>query len=152
MAEGKKVMKAKEFYELMIKQCEMCAGMLAGKAGLYAHGGDRLSNFKDGAGFNGEVPEKTAWGMVIKHIIALKDYINTLNNQKALYPKAEWIEKITDIINYMIIIRALLEERFESIDNGYGQRNNESESGGNGMVQPRVEKSEIRGDVSDKPK
>ena len=81
--------------------------VLRSKAAEYAHGGDRLSNFKDAAAMNGCTPEQALWGFVTKHIIALKDFIKSGETR----PLEQWEEKIGDIQNYMVLLEALLSER-----------------------------------------
>lgn len=79
------------------------------KGQQYSSQEDRLRNFKDAAKFLDETPEEALLGMVTKHIIALKDFIH-FNNYTQV-GKEQWLEKTGDIINYMILLRALLRER-----------------------------------------
>ena len=84
--------------------------VLGSKADEYAHG-DRLSNFYDAAQFNYENPSKSLWGMVTKHIIALRDFIFKLGRfNKTLQPE-QFFEKLGDIRNYMYLLSAIEYDR-----------------------------------------
>jgi hypothetical protein len=98
------------FTQVVNDRFDKCKKMLTEKAELYAHG-DRLSNFKKAANLSGCTPVYAAWGMAVKHVIALSDYIAELEDAK-LYPEDQWDEKITDIINYLILIEALIREGY----------------------------------------
>jgi hypothetical protein len=114
--------------------------VLTAKGEEYSQLNDRLKAFKDGAYLTGNCPEMTLWGFVTKHIISVKDLLveldkkskifglcmNDLNNSfKNLHPREKhlggnqiseelynlFMEKIIDIINYMILLSALLKEK-----------------------------------------
>ena len=89
---------------------ERTQSILKTKASEYAHG-DRLSNFKDMSTMKKETPEKALWGVCTKHIIALQDFIDELDSTQAPRPYSYWQEKTGDIINYMILLEALVLER-----------------------------------------
>jgi len=72
---------------------------------------DRLRNFKDAANFLGYSDEEALLGFVTKHIIALKDFIHLDAAGDDSITKEQWNEKIGDIINYMILLKALLREK-----------------------------------------
>lgn len=103
-------MKLEDFNALVQQQLEKLEFVLQHKGECYAHG-DRLSNFKKAAKLNNETPEKALWGMVAKHIIALSDYIEELT-YGTLTAENEWEEKITDIQNYLLLLLALIKERY----------------------------------------
>lgn len=79
------------------------------KGAQYARG-DRLSNFKKAGRFRYKEPEEILMGLVIKHFTALDDYVQDLPNR--VMSEEQWKEKIGDIINYMILLESLIEERF----------------------------------------
>jgi hypothetical protein len=144
-------MTSETFEKIMLDQMEICSKMLSRKAELYAHG-DRLSNFKKAGNLSGETSVKACWGMMIKHIVALSDYIVSLENGK-LYSKEEWQEKITDIINYLILMKALLEEiDLANLICGHGQYNSGHEQLCSGTNEQGIEGCEIQSPVSDKYK
>jgi len=82
------------------------------KAKEYAHDGDRLSNFKQAANLLHCTPEKALMGFVTKHIVALYDFLNELEQGKN-QDIEQWLEKTNDIIVYMILLEGLLIERLK---------------------------------------
>ena len=86
------------------------------KAKQYARG-DRLSNFKKAASFRGMSPEDILMGLVIKHFTALDDYVQDLTEEDIFMPIEQWLEKIGDVINYMILLEALVMERHVNLQN-----------------------------------
>lgn len=93
------------------RRIELIKKILSRKGKEYAHG-DRLSNFYATASFLEITPEKAALNFVTKHIIALRDFINLLDDG-VIEREEQWDEKIGDIINYMIIIDDLVKRRRE---------------------------------------
>jgi hypothetical protein len=87
--------------------------VLAAKASEYARG-DRLGNFKRAASMQGVTPEKALVGMKAKHDVALQDFINDLDVGK-IQCYERWNEKIGDIINYLILLDGLVQERISEI-------------------------------------
>ena len=79
------------------------------KGSEYSHTQDRLKNFKDAADFNGIEPEQALWLFVTKHIIALKDFVWQIDDNRIT--KNQWAEKLGDIRAYMVLLEALVEER-----------------------------------------
>lgn len=93
---------------------------LVKKGKEYQRGNDRLSNFKRAAAILKCTPEKALIGMWIKHAVSILDLVNDLegvteSRVNILYLKSlskkMWDEKIGDAINYLILLRALIEER-----------------------------------------
>lgn len=85
--------------------------VLGSKADEYARG-DRLSNFKKAAELMNCTPERALFGFVTKHIVALSDFVNDLEDGLNQTPE-RWTEKTGDIINYMILLEALVIERLQ---------------------------------------
>ena len=102
-------MENKEFNEIVVARMDQVRSTLLAKADEYARG-DRLSNFKQIAGLLNCIPEQALIGLVSKHIIALVDFINDKANDRA-QPYARWDEKIGDIIAYMILLDAMVQEK-----------------------------------------
>lgn len=102
-------MTIEKFNELTLEQFAISTKVLESKGKLYAHG-DRLSNFYKAADLSDCTPERALWGMMVKHIVALSDYITELDDGK-LYPEKEWHEKITDVINYLVCLKGILYDR-----------------------------------------
>ena len=79
--------------------------VLVAKAKEYATE-DRLHNFRRAAALKGETMEKTLFGIMVKHTVSITDMCMS---EKA-YPTALWDEKIIDHLNYLILLRAIVEE------------------------------------------
>jgi len=97
---------------LKTRQAKMTAVLVA-KADEYARG-DRLSNFKKAAVLMSCTPEAALFGMVAKHIVAITDFCDDLAND-TIQPYVRWDEKLGDIINYMVLLDALIIERLHSV-------------------------------------
>ena len=85
--------------------------LLVVKGGEYAGTSDRLSNFKRGAALTGCTPLQVALIYLAKHYDALATYIR---DQAVCHdrPRSEPIGgRLDDMINYAILIKALIEER-----------------------------------------
>ena len=93
---------------------------LTAKADEYARG-DRLSNFKKIADMLDSTPEKALIGLVSKHWIALLDFIADLN-KPVIQPYQRWDEKTTDIMAYMVLLDALVQERITHAQTQYPDR------------------------------
>jgi hypothetical protein len=88
------------------RRINVCREILADRADIYSDYSDRLSNFK-AAGFLQQTTSFTALGgMLAKHVVALFDFIRA----PVIVPPSQWEEKITDIINYCLLLEALLVE------------------------------------------
>lgn len=96
------------------KRLALVEQIFSRKVEEYARG-DRLSNFKVVAKFMGLTPEKVCFVWILKHIEALKSFINDLDEGKLQSPE-RWTEKIGDTINYMILLEALIVERQEDCE------------------------------------
>jgi hypothetical protein len=105
-------MNTEQFSDIVKKRLSSIETTLCMKAKEYAHG-DRLSNFKDAAVLLKSTPEKALAGLVIKHIVALYDFINELE-KGSHRPYDYWDEKIGDIMAYMCLLDALIQERNET--------------------------------------
>jgi hypothetical protein len=106
-------MTPEQFTMYLNQRLDKTKRVLSAKADEYARG-DRLSNFHKAAGFLDTTPEAALMGMVIKHVIALQDFIKDLNDGIMQSPD-RWDEKIGDIIAYMCLLDAMILER---VDNG----------------------------------
>lgn len=101
-------MTSKEFDQIISSRLKATQALLCSKGKEYAQT-DRLSNFKDAAIFTGQSEEAVLWGYVLKHITALKDFIQrTENGNPPTFD--QFIEKIGDITAYMLILEAILVE------------------------------------------
>ena len=68
---------------------------------------DRLLNFKLAATLQRCTPEQALLGFVAKHIVSVYDTINRGYKRDETY----WKEKLGDIINYCILLSALIKEK-----------------------------------------
>lgn len=80
--------------------------ILKRKGEEYSTNDDRLHNFKVAARINNSTPEKALWGMATKHLISIIDLINGKNHTQNIID-----EKIGDMINYLILLEAILKEK-----------------------------------------
>lgn len=101
-------MTAEVFNELVERKLSETRNQLIRKGAEYAKGADRLSNFKAAGMLLGEPPEKVLFGFVIKHFVALRDFIYDGGSEVTI---EAWAEKTGDVRNYMILLDALVEER-----------------------------------------
>lgn len=111
-------MRIDEFNKAVKEQLLTCENLLLNKGHEYAPGAvetnevDRLAHFKKAAALTGTTQKAALFGMLAKHIVSVSDMCT--DGKK--YKRDRWIEKITDSINYLLILRAVVEE--EAKDNG----------------------------------
>lgn len=97
-------MDAMTFENVAKDQFSTCLDILTMKAREYATD-DRLHNFKIAAALRDVTQVQALAGMMAKHTVSIYDMSNL--------PYAEmdtWAEKITDHINYLILLKAVLVE------------------------------------------
>lgn len=102
-------MKTKDFTKIVEARLKKTKDTLIAKADEYARG-DRLSNFKQIAAMRKITPEDALLGLVSKHWIAINDFVDDLD-KNLIQPYERWDEKIGDIIAYMLLLDALIQER-----------------------------------------
>lgn len=99
-------MTTERFNEIVKEQLERIKKVLVKKSTEYNLEEDRLGFFKRAAVFAQETPEKALYGFLLKHLVSLNDMVQSEKE----YPKELWLEKITDIENYLILLLGLLED------------------------------------------
>lgn len=100
-------MTTKQFNNLVNVVLEKVKNLLCTKTEEYSKEElDRLDHFKRAATLTKQSPVKTLYGMLVKHIISLSDFI--CSEQK--YGRDKWYEKILDNINYLLLLCAAIEE------------------------------------------
>uniref|UniRef100_A0A6M3JLL1 Uncharacterized protein n=1 Tax=viral metagenome TaxID=1070528 RepID=A0A6M3JLL1_9ZZZZ len=104
-------MKTEDFLKVVKETIDMCISTLIGKDKEYARNDDKFHNFKRGVSLEAKTPEKVLRGMMTKHVISIYDYIDDLENGID-HSLKEWDEKLKDNINYLLILRGLLIERY----------------------------------------
>ena len=104
-------MNLNDFAKLIDWRFKKCEDLLLGAKNVeYSRNGDKLHNFKVAARMRNNTPEDALIGMWIKHIISILDIVDDINRGET--PVFEMVEeKITDSINYLLLLEALFEER-----------------------------------------
>ncbi len=102
----------KRFNEIVEAELINIKNILVKKADEYNLEKDRLGFFKRAAIFSQSSSEKVLYGFLLKHLQSITDMINS----EKKYPKDMWLEKITDIENYLILLIALLEDNNQFLD------------------------------------
>lgn len=93
------------FETIIEEQIKRSKEVLLKKEDEYAVRGDRLHNFKVASDLQGISIESAIAGMMSKHTVSVYD----MCMDKMNYPISTWNEKITDHINYLLILRAAIE-------------------------------------------
>ena len=94
------------FTRIVNDQIARSTDVLTKKQAEYATDEDRLHNFHAGAGLTGRTPEQVCGGFLLKHVVSIFDMIESGEPQRIDL----WNEKITDMINYGLLLRAIVEE------------------------------------------
>ena len=94
-----------DFTTVLNQQLTRCSDVLVNKAKEYATG-DRLHNFKVAAALQECAPRQALAGMMAKHTVSIYDMCMSCE----YFSMEMWNEKITDHINYLLLLRALVEE------------------------------------------
>lgn len=98
-------MNQSQFNDIFENTVSRCRNVLCSKAKEYATE-DRLHNFKQAGHIQEVTPVQALAGMMAKHTVSVYD----MARSNEPYPEALWEEKITDSINYLILLRALIED------------------------------------------
>lgn len=98
-------MTTEEFNKVIAEQMDRCKDILCIKAEEYATQ-DRLHNFKNAAGMQGCSPKEALAGMMAKHTISIYD----MCRDGKPHSIEMWDEKITDHINYLLLLKAVVED------------------------------------------
>ena len=105
-------MNLKQFDKIVTDQLSRSELVLMGKGTKYAEEAtdetevDRLAHFKKAAALQDMTTAQAAFGMLSKHLVSVADMVGSRQS----YPLTQWNEKITDSINYLLILRAIVEE------------------------------------------
>lgn len=100
-----------EKFEAVVEdQLEYVKNLLLVKGKEYSLEADRLIAFKRAASLQGENMKQALCGMLAKHIISIYDMCGS----DQTFTLERWTEKITDTINYMLLLKAaVMEEQDE---------------------------------------
>lgn len=97
----------KEFDNIIDAQLVNCRDILNEKFKEYQSGDDMLSNFNNIANML-DIEPITAWmGLWAKHV----ESIITLIQRGKNWPDSHWNEKITDCINYLLLLQCILRQQ-----------------------------------------
>jgi hypothetical protein len=99
-------MKNERFNKIVEDQLERIRSVLVKKADEYNLEEDRLGFFKRSAAFAQETPEQALYGFLLKHLQSITDMVQSGKE----YSKDLWHEKITDAMNYLVLLLGLLED------------------------------------------
>lgn len=103
-------MKEEDLKKIMEKQFERCMVVMLGKSIEYTEGSDdKLEHFRAAAALMGVTPEAALMGMMSKHLVSVADMCMDQRGSES-YSMDRWDEKITDSINYLLLLRAIVEE------------------------------------------
>ena len=110
-------MTIEDFEELARIRFETCLNlMIREKHKEYSRDNDKLHNFKRAAEIRGNItPETALVGMMMKHIVSVLDMVDDIENYQELPTERFLVEKITDTINYLVLLEALITERNISV-------------------------------------
>jgi hypothetical protein len=95
----------KDFVDVLDEQIDQVRSVLDSKSQEYSTH-DKLHNFKRAAALKGETSRQALAGMMVKHTVSIYDMSTSTDK----FPFAQWEEKITDHINYLILLKAILVE------------------------------------------
>lgn len=109
-------MDTKRFDEIIKKRIDLCKAVLCNKAEEYATE-DRLHNFKVAAELQGCTPITALAGMMSKHTVSVYDLIQKQEKGEVV-TREMWDEKIGDSLNYLLLLDALIQERFDEETQG----------------------------------
>lgn len=102
-------MTSEKFNAIAEEQLAYCARLLGVKNTEYHGEDDRLHTFKSAAVMEGTTPKQALAGMMAKHTISIYDMC-----KEGEYPTEKWTEKITDHINYLLLLKAMIIEEEEN--------------------------------------
>lgn len=106
-------MNHEDFERLMEDTFSICRKKLTGsKRSEYGQGANRLAQFHRSAQRQKECPEQALMGMADKHVDSVYEFVNEIEMGFDSRPVDLWTEKITDLINYLILLRGLICDRY----------------------------------------
>ena len=98
----------KEFNQAVDDQLDLCKSLLCKKGQEYdSDSGDRFHAFKVAAALQNETSLQALAGMMAKHTVSVYDLIRSGCSDLTI-----WDEKITDHINYLLLLKGLLMDEY----------------------------------------
>lgn len=105
-------MTQEKFDELVFTELTYIENLLTSKGREYTgRDKDRLIAFKHAAALNKENPQRALLGMLSKHIVSI--YQMCEPERATAYKLETWGEKITDAINYLLLLLAIVKEQHD---------------------------------------
>lgn len=95
------------FHHLIKARLTACEEVLTTKNSSYSTSDDALHNFHRAAQLQNCTPERALLGMWTKHLVSVIDIIDNLPTTP---DEATLSEKITDSINYLLFLEALIRD------------------------------------------
>lgn len=103
-----------DFEKIVKEQSDFCLKLLTSKGNEYdIDKADRLKSFKEAAAILGTSQTGAIAGMMAKHVVSVFNMCRDTRGVEA-YTREKWIEKISDSINYLLILRTAVEEELSS--------------------------------------
>lgn len=99
-------MNSNDFNAVIEQQQVRSSQMLYSKNAHYNAEGDKLASFKKAAALRGQTPRQALAGMMLKHTVSVYDLCDATD----VGSLETWNEKITDHINYLLLLRAIVDE------------------------------------------
>lgn len=99
-------MKNEDFEEILNNRIDEIRATLNNKAKEYASDIDRLYNFKESARLQQVTVKRAAFGIMSKQLVCVEDMIKSDKQFDNSYID----EKVGDLINYLILLEAILKE------------------------------------------
>ncbi len=108
-------MNRKDFSNYVDFVKERTSNVLQAKGDEYSYNSGAFENFEEGVSIGlANTREAVAWGYVTKHIQSVRALIREVDSGKEDHLTDKLIdEKFGDVINYMILIEAMLKERIQ---------------------------------------
>jgi hypothetical protein len=103
-------MNTETFDKIINERCRLIKSILSSKAKEYARG-DRLHNFKRAGSFMNKTPEAVCFGFAMKHFTSIADMVDDIEQGKTPHEELAQ-EKLGDAINYLILLEAILTDRY----------------------------------------
>lgn len=100
-----------QFVDIFNNQVRLSEDVLVDKARQYAGDSDALHNFRTAAVLEQCTMRQALAGMMAKHTVSIYDLCAAEDSA----PLDTWYEKLTDHINYLILLRAVVEEEADTI-------------------------------------
>ena len=99
-------MTQQEFEAIVEAQLDTARDLLIIKGREYSLSDDRLEVFRKAATLQGETVKQALCGMLAKHVVSIYD----MSMSGKDFSEAKWTEKITDAINYLLLLKAAVLE------------------------------------------